>query len=72
LIYLRGGLTLILLGMGAFFVLFYTFPLKYIALGEIAVLVVWGPLMVGGGYYEITGIWDWNVVIASLPYACRA
>ncbi len=69
LIYLRGGLTLMLLGMGAFFVLFYTFPLKYIALGEIAVLIVWGPLMVGGGYYVIAGSWDWNVVIASLPYA---
>jgi 1,4-dihydroxy-2-naphthoate octaprenyltransferase len=69
LISLRGGLTLLLLGLGAFFVLFYTFPLKYIALGEIAVLIVWGPLMIGGGYYVITGIWDCNVVLASLPYA---
>jgi 1,4-dihydroxy-2-naphthoate octaprenyltransferase len=69
LIYLRGGLTPILLGLGVFFVLFYTYPLKYIALGEIAVLIVWGPLMIGGGYYVITGEWDWNVVIASLPYA---
>lgn len=69
LIVLRGGLTLLLLGLGAFFVLFYTYPLKYIALGEIAVLIVWGPLMIGGGYYVLTGTWDWNVVIASLPYA---
>lgn len=69
LVWLRGGLTLLLLGLGAFFVLFYTFPLKYIALGEIAVLIVWGPLMIGGGYYVITGEWSWNVVIASLPYA---
>jgi 1,4-dihydroxy-2-naphthoate octaprenyltransferase len=69
LIYLRGGLTWILLGLGAFFVLFYTYPLKYIALGEISVLIVWGPLMIGGGYYVITGQWDWNVVLASLPYA---
>lgn len=59
---------LILLGLGAFFVLFYTWPLKYIALGEIAVLLVWGPLMIGGGYYVLTGSWDWNVVLASLPY----
>ena len=69
LIFLQGGLTLLLMGMGAFFVLLYTWPLKYIALGEIAVLIVWGPLMIGGGYYVITGAWDWNVVIASLPYA---
>ena len=60
--------ALLLLGLGAFFVLFYTFPLKYIALGEIAVLVVWGPLMIGGGYYVLAHRWDWNVVIASLPY----
>jgi 1,4-dihydroxy-2-naphthoate octaprenyltransferase len=54
---------------GAFFVLFYTWPLKYIGLGEVAVILVWGPLMIGGGYFAITGAWDWNVVIASLPYA---
>jgi 1,4-dihydroxy-2-naphthoate octaprenyltransferase len=33
------------------------------------VLIVWGPLMIGGGYFVITGNWDWNVVIGSLPYA---
>jgi 1,4-dihydroxy-2-naphthoate octaprenyltransferase len=58
----------LLLGLGAFFVLFYTWPLKYIALGEAAVLVVWGPLMIGGGYYVLTHNWNWYVVIASLPY----
>ncbi len=58
----------ILLGLGAFFVLFYTWPLKYIALGELAVLIVWGPLMIGGGYYVLTHQWNNNVVIASLPY----
>lgn len=68
LIFTRGGYTLLLMGLGAFFVLFYTFPLKYIALGEIAVLIVWGPLMIGGGYYVVSGVWEWNVVIASLPY----
>jgi len=58
----------ILLGSGAFFVLFYTWPLKYVALGELAVLIVWGPLMIGGGYYVLAHQWSWNVVIASLPY----
>lgn len=69
LVYLQGGYSLLLLALGVFFVLFYTFPLKYIALGEIAVLIVWGPLMIGGGYYVITGAWDWQVVLAGLPYA---
>lgn len=64
-----GNPALILLAAGAFFVLFYTFPLKYVGLGEIAVLLVWGPLMIGGGYYVITGSWSWNVVLAGLPYA---
>jgi 1,4-dihydroxy-2-naphthoate polyprenyltransferase len=72
LVYLRGTLGFVLLGLGAFFVLFYTWPLKYVGLGELAVLVVWGPLMIGGGYYIITGVWDWNVVLAGLPYALGA
>jgi 1,4-dihydroxy-2-naphthoate polyprenyltransferase len=67
---IQGGLySLIFLMVGAFFVLFYTFPLKYFGLGELSVLIVYGPLMVGGGYYTITHIWDWNVLVASLPYA---
>src|SRR4030043_29314 len=61
--------TLLLLALGVFFVLFYTWPLKYIALGEIAVLLVWGPLMIGGGFFVITGGWSWTVMLASLPYA---
>lgn len=64
-----GSPALILLALGAFFVLFYTYPLKYFGLGEIAVLIVWGPLMIGGGYYVITGDWSWNVILAGLPYA---
>ncbi len=58
----------VLLALGAFFLLFYTWPLKGMALGEIAVLIVWGPLMIGGGYYVLTQQWNWFVVIASLPY----
>ena len=59
---------LVLIGLGAVFVLFYTWPLKYLALGELTVLLVWGPLMIGGGYYVLARYWDWNVVLASLPY----
>jgi len=69
LVIVRGWPALALLAAGAFFVLFYTWPLKYIGLGELAVIIVWGPLMVGGGYYAITGQWSWAVVLASLPYA---
>jgi 1,4-dihydroxy-2-naphthoate octaprenyltransferase len=69
LVVLRGEIALYLLAAGAFFVLFYTWPLKYIGMGEPAVLVVWGPLMVGGGYYIITGDWSNQVAVASVAYA---
>ena len=66
LVVLRGEIVGVLLAAGAFFVLFYTWPLKYIGLGEPAVLAVWGPLMVGGGYTVITGEWSNNVAVASV------
>ena len=50
----------------------YTAPplrLKKHGLGEPTVLVVWGPLMVGGTYYAATGTIPGAVVLASLPYA---
>jgi len=31
-------------------------------------LIVWGPLMIGGGYYVLSHHWNWNVVTASIPY----
>jgi 1,4-dihydroxy-2-naphthoate octaprenyltransferase len=72
LVIFGGVRALLLLIAGIVFVLFYTWPLKYIGLGELAVIIVWGPLMIGGGYDVITGVWDWNVVIASLPFALGA
>jgi len=50
----------------------YTAPplrLKKHGLGEPTVLVVWGPLMVGGAYYAATGTIPGAVILASLPYA---
>jgi len=50
----------------------YTAPplrLKKRGLGEPTVLVVWGPLMVGGTYYAATGTIPGAIVLASLPYA---
>ena len=65
----RSGLTIDLMLAGAFFVLFYTWPLKYYGLGEPAVLLVWGPLMVGGSYYVLAGDWSWDVTWLSLVFA---
>ena len=65
----RSGLTIDLMLAGAFFVLFYTWPLKYYGLGEPAVLLVWGPLMGGGSYYVLAGNWSWDVTWLSLVFA---
>jgi 1,4-dihydroxy-2-naphthoate octaprenyltransferase len=43
-------------------------PLKSIGLGEFAVLLVWGPLMVGGGFAMISGQLSADAMFASLPY----
>ncbi len=54
--------------IGVIFVLFYTWPLKYLALGEVSVFVVWGLLMIPGGYYVISGSFDSNVFLTSIAY----
>ena|SRR5437762_1260363 len=72
LVSVRGPLALALLAAGAVFVLFYTWPLKYIGLGEVAVILVWGPLMIGGTYFVVTGLWDWDALLVGLPYALGA
>jgi 1,4-dihydroxy-2-naphthoate polyprenyltransferase len=49
----------------------YTAPplrLKKRGLGELDVLLVWGPLMVWGTFYAATGSINWLVLLASLPY----
>jgi len=50
----------------------YTAPplrLKKRGLGELDVLLTWGPLMVGGVYYAGTGTVPWAVLVAATVYA---
>jgi 1,4-dihydroxy-2-naphthoate polyprenyltransferase len=42
--------------------------LKELGLGEIAAFVVWGPLMIAGGYFVITGSASRAALLASIPY----
>jgi 1,4-dihydroxy-2-naphthoate octaprenyltransferase len=42
--------------------------LKELGLGEVAAFLVWGPLMIGGGYYVITGTMSGAAFLASIPY----
>src|SRR4051794_36018718 len=49
----------------------YTAPplrLKKRGLGEPTVLIVWGPIMVGGAYYAAVGRLPWEIIAASIPY----
>jgi 1,4-dihydroxy-2-naphthoate octaprenyltransferase len=62
-----GAAVLWPLGFGAFFLLFYTYPLKRLGLGEIAVWLVWGPLMTAGSYLAATGRWSgWIALIGAV------
>ena len=66
------GWPVVALALGGFLLsAAYTAPplrLKKRGLGEPDVLVVWGPLMVGGTYFAAVGQLPWHVLVASLPY----
>lgn len=58
---------LVLIVVGALFLLFYTFPLKYFALGELSIFAIWGPIMICGVFYVLTGDFSWQIFLASIP-----
>ncbi len=63
-----------LFAFGALILLFYTWPLKYWALGELAIFLIWGPIMIAGVYFvlmlgsngSMANIW--NVALAGIPF----
>ena len=68
---LRGDLALAFFAAGVALMLAYDaapVSLKQIGLGEIAVFLVWGPLMVGGAYAMIAGAPSASAWLASIPY----
>jgi 1,4-dihydroxy-2-naphthoate polyprenyltransferase len=68
----RGPLVIVFAGLGIVFLTLYAggpTPLKRIGLGEPAVFVVWGPLMVGGTFFVLTGTLPAWIIVASIPYA---
>jgi 1,4-dihydroxy-2-naphthoate octaprenyltransferase len=70
LAWVRGLTVLMFTSLGLFFGLFYTAdPVVYKkrSLGELAVFMVWGPLMVGGSYYVLTGTIDYTTMLVSTP-----
>jgi 1,4-dihydroxy-2-naphthoate octaprenyltransferase len=70
LAWIRGSTVLVFTGLGLFFGLFYTAdPVVYKrrSLGELAVFMVWGPLMVGGSYFVLTGSVGYAPMLVSTP-----
>ncbi len=71
-LFLARGWPVVAFALAGFFIsVAYTAPpvrLKRIGLGEVAVFVVWGPLMVGGTYYAAVGSVNWKVWALSVPY----
>ncbi len=69
LVLTSGPLAVWLLVLGIVLDIFYVYPIKLIGLGELSIAVVWGPLMIGGGLYVLTGAWDWRAAIFGLAYS---
>jgi 1,4-dihydroxy-2-naphthoate octaprenyltransferase len=61
-------ITIGLFGFGALVLLAYTYPFKYWGLGELMIFLIWGPIMIGGVYFVLSGVWNWTVVLAGVPY----
>jgi len=61
-------ITFGLFAFGALALLAYTYPFKYWGLGELAIFLIWGPIMIGAVYFVVAGAWNWNVVLAGVPY----
>ncbi|TME84725.1 MAG: LLM class flavin-dependent oxidoreductase [Chloroflexi bacterium] len=68
---LHRGWPIVLLGLigfiGGYFYTAPPFQYKYRALGLPLVFLLMGPLMVVGAYYAVTGTFDPNLLIVSLP-----
>ncbi len=70
LTWLQGLPVMVFSVLGVLLGIFYTadpIKLKYRTLGEISVFLAFGPLMVGGAFYAITGQFSWNPLLASTP-----
>ncbi len=67
------GWPIVLFALGGLFIsVFYVAPpikLKYHGLGEPGVFIVWGPLMIGGTYFAVTGGIRPEIFLAGVPYA---
>ncbi len=67
--------VLVLFAIGALILLFYTWPMKYWALGELSIFLIWGPVLIAGVYLVLAlGAGNslpsdiWLVALAGVPF----
>lgn len=62
---------IVLFAIGIIVLLLYTWPLKHIALGELSIFLVWGPIMVSAVYLVLargTAPDIWKIALAAVPW----
>ncbi len=60
-----------LFAFGALMLLFYTWPLKYLGVGEVSIFLIWGPVLIAGIYTVLAKGWvdtSWLVALAGVPF----
>jgi 1,4-dihydroxy-2-naphthoate polyprenyltransferase len=60
-----------LFAIGIFALLLYTYPLKYLGLGELSIFLIWGPIMIAGVYLVLAKGWTdiaWLIALAGVPF----
>jgi 1,4-dihydroxy-2-naphthoate octaprenyltransferase len=60
-----------LFAFGVLGLLFYTWPLKYLGLGELFIFLIWGPVLVAGVYIVLARGWTdnvWTIALAGVPF----
>jgi 1,4-dihydroxy-2-naphthoate octaprenyltransferase len=70
-IIMERGYTVLLLGlggiMGGYFYTAKPFSFKYRALGDVLIFLMYGPAIVAGTFYALTGQFSWIAVYTSIP-----
>lgn len=65
------GVVIGLFALGALVLLLYSWPLKYLGLGELFIFLIWGPIMIAGVYIVLARGWTehvWYVALAGVPF----
>ncbi len=69
-LYYNTGWPLLVIGVPGFIAALFYYKFKYMALGDLLIFIVYGPLIALGTYYSITAVFDWKMIVLSIPIGC--